>query len=291
MVTPAGRTGAGGETVARTVVAVLIMVAIATAVAFLLDPTLDVQGAYFFERLLARLEPHPLYPAFECYRQLAPTMVVTAAIVAGLTLISKMLLPKMRTPITSRAAVFVLVSLALGPGLLVDGILKEHWSRPRPYMVTEFGGDLAFKQWWDPRGDCVTNCSFVSGEAAAATWLVAPALLAPPPWRYVAVGAALVYGAAIGFVRMLTGGHFLSDVIFAGIFTCLVIWVLHGVMFRWPRTRISEEAIDAALERAGAGARRLFGTPSAPGAQPDKLPQTGQRSSFFRRPQFPENRE
>jgi lipid A 4'-phosphatase len=260
--------------VARTILVVLIVVAVATGVTFALDPALDIQGAYFFEHLLAGLEPHPLYPAFEWFRQLAPTMVVTAAIVSGLTLISKMLLPKMRTPITSRAALFLVVSLALGPGLLADGILKEHWSRPRPYMVTEFGGDLAFKPWWDPRGDCVTNCSFVSGEAAAATWLVAPALLAPPPWRYVAVGAALVYGAAIGFVRMLTGGHFLSDVIFAGIFTCLVIWLLHGIMFRWPRTRISDETIDGALERAGAPARRLFGPPAPRGARADEPPRT-----------------
>lgn len=259
----------------RTMLVILIMVGVAAGVTFALDPALDVQGARFFEDLLARLEPHPLYPALEWFRQLAPTMVVTAAIVSGLTLISKMLLPKMRTPITSRAALFLIVSLALGPGLLVDGILKENWARPRPYMVTEFGGDLAFKPWWDPRGGCVTNCSFVSGEAAAATWLVAPALLAPPPTRYVAVGAALVYGAAIGFVRMLTGGHFLSDVIFAGILTCLVIWVVHGVMFRWPRTRISDKAIDAALGRAGAGARRLFGATPQPRARADKPPQAG----------------
>jgi len=259
--------------VARTMLAILVILALVAGVVFALYPALDLQGARFFEDLLGRVEPQPFYPAFEWYRQLAPTMVVTAAIVSGLTLLTKMLLPNVRTPITSRAALFLIGSLAVGPGLLVDGILKEHWARPRPYMVNELGGELAFKPWWDPRGDCVTNCSFVSGEAAAATWLVAPALLVPSPWRDFATGAALVGAAGVGFVRMLTGGHFLSDVIFAGIFTCLVIWVVHGAMFRWPRTRISDEAIDAALARAGVAGRRLFGATAQDGTRTDKPPQ------------------
>jgi len=34
-------------------------------------------------------------------------------------------------------------------------------------------------------------------------------------------------------MRVAMGGHFLSDILFAGVFTALAIWVLHGAIFRW----------------------------------------------------------
>ena len=91
-----------------------------------------------------------------------------------------------------RAVVFLALTLALGPGLLVNGLLKEHWSRPRPGEVVEFGGSLAPTPW-DPRGRCEQNCSFVSGETSGAAWTVAPALLLPGTLRAVALGAAGVF--------------------------------------------------------------------------------------------------
>jgi lipid A 4'-phosphatase len=33
------------------------------------------------------------------------------------------------------------------------------------------------------------------------------------------------------------------------VFTFLIIWVVHGLIYRWPRTRLSDEAIDRAIER------------------------------------------
>jgi lipid A 4'-phosphatase len=172
---------------------------------------------------------------------------------------------------SSPAALLVVMTLALGPGLLVNGILKETWARPRPGMVTEFGGDYAFMPWWDPRGSCDSNCSFVSGETSSAVWMIAPAVVAPLPWRYAALGAAGLYGLVFAFIRLLAGGHFMSDVIFAAVFTGLVIWVVHGLLFRWPATRTEEKTLDARLEKLGRGATRLFAA-AAPsrGAPPDE---------------------
>jgi membrane-associated phospholipid phosphatase len=50
---------------------------------------------------------------------------------------------------------------------------------------------------------------------------------------------------------MAAGAHFFSDVVFAGVFSFLVIWLVHGWLYRWPRTRISDEAVERALERIG----------------------------------------
>jgi lipid A 4'-phosphatase len=255
-------------TVVRILLAVLVVVGIMTGAVFAIDPMLDLQGASYFRGLSRQLETSGFYPAIEWFRGLGPPVLVAAIAPAAIAIIVKTFLPKWRAPMSSRAAFFLILSLALGPGLLVNGILKENWPRPRPYMVTEFGGEYTFTPWWDLRGTCDSNCSFVSGEVSAATWLAAPAMLAPPPWHYAAFGAALVYGGIFAFIRMLAGGHFLSDVIFAGVFTGLVIWAVHGLLFRWPpATRMDDRAIDAVLERIGATVLRLFGA-AAPARRP-----------------------
>jgi membrane-associated phospholipid phosphatase len=46
---------------------------------------------------------------------------------------------------------------------------------------------------------------------------------------------------------MTFGAHFLSDVVFAGVFMFLLIWITHGLIYRWPRTRISEQALERLL--------------------------------------------
>jgi len=110
-----------------------------------------------------------------------------------------------------------------------------------------FGGELPFVpagQWSDA---CVNNCSFVSGEASSAYAMLAPAVALPAPWRYYGIGAALLYGTTIGVLRMALGAHFLTDVLFAGILTAFIVWFLHGLLYRWSRTRLSEQEIAKAM--------------------------------------------
>jgi membrane-associated PAP2 superfamily phosphatase len=175
--------------------------------------------------------------------------ISTAIILVVLAaLVIKLILPTRRLFIPGRAVVFLIVTMALGPGLVVNVILKDHWGRPRPIDVTQFGGNEHFVPWWDPRGDCPGNCSFVSGDVSGAFWTVAPAVLVPPAWRVLAYGAALTLGAAMATLRVVAGAHFFSDVAFAGIFTFLIIWIVHGLIYRWPRTRLSDETIERRLE-------------------------------------------
>jgi membrane-associated phospholipid phosphatase len=151
--------------------------------------------------------------------------------------------------ISGRATVFLIATMVLAPGLLVNVLLKDHWGRPRPIDVTQFGGNQNFVAWWDPRGNCSSNCSFVSGDVAGAVWTIAPAALAPPHWRALAYAAALALGVGMGTIRVMAGAHFPSDVIFAGIFTYLIVWITYAVIYRWRRTRFSDEDVERALER------------------------------------------
>ena len=174
-------------------------------------------------------------------------VAVIVPVLAALAL--KLLLPRRRLLISGRAIVFLVTTLALGPGLLTNVILKDHWGRPRPIDVTQFGGDQHFVAWWDPRGDCPGNCSFVSGDVSGAFWTIAPAALVPLPWRGLAYGAALALGAGMAALRIMAGGHFFTDTVFAGVFTFLIIWVVHGLIYRWPRTWLTDEGVDRAIER------------------------------------------
>ena len=242
---------------ARATFIILAVLGVATGVVFAADPALDLEVAAYFRDVAARPQVAWLFPIITVVRDLGPLVILATIGPASASLAVKAFRPKGRTLVSSRGALFLILSLVIGPGLLVNGVLKEGWGRARPGMVTEFGGDYAFTPWWDPRGTCDSNCSFVSGETSAAVWMTAPAMLAPPPWRAAALGAALVYGVAMAMTRLLAGGHFLSDVIFAGIFTGLVIWAVHGALYRWP-FHPEDGAIDRTLERIGGGITRWF---------------------------------
>jgi lipid A 4'-phosphatase len=127
---------------------------------------------------------------------------------------------------------FLVATMAIGPGLIVNLVLKDHSHRPRPMHTQDFGGVAEFRPWYRFDGDCLTNCSFVSGEGSEAFWMVAPASLAPPPLRAFAVAGALLFGALASLLRMATGGHYLSDVLLAALITLSVLRVAWLLFFR-----------------------------------------------------------
>ena len=183
------------------------------------------------------------------------TILIVAFILLAFAL--KLVAPQRKMLIPGRAAIFFLAALVLGPGLLVNGIFKSEWPRPRPNEVTQFGGVERFVAWWDPRSTCEYNCSFVSGEASSAFLMLVPAALVPPPWSGLAYAGAILYGLAVGGLRIVMGAHFFTDVIFAGDFMFLVVWLLHGLIYRWPRTRLSEDDVERRFEGFARNLRNL----------------------------------
>ena len=134
---------------------------------------------------------------------------------------------------TGLGVIFLIATIAIGPGLIVNLGLKDHTHRPRPIHVVEFGGKDEFRPWYRFDGACRKNCSFVSGEAASAFWLTAPASLAPPPARAPALAGAIIFGACASLLRVASGGHFLSDVLLGGLISLLVVAVAWRAF--WPR--------------------------------------------------------
>jgi lipid A 4'-phosphatase len=132
-----------------------------------------------------------------------------------------------------RSVFFLVASIAIGSGLIVNLGMKDHLHRPRPNHVREFGGTDAFKPWYRFDGACRQNCGFPSGEAASGFWMVAPALVAPPPFRAPAVAGALAFGTVASVLRIAYGHHFLSDVLFGALISLIVVFALRRVL--WPR--------------------------------------------------------
>jgi membrane-associated PAP2 superfamily phosphatase len=212
-------------------------------------PELDLKLAALFFDPEAKRFTNYFYPWLGPIREAAMWIVAAFAAPAVFALVFKLIKPRRPLLVSGRAIVFLLTTLALGPGLVVNMGLKEHWGRSRPIDVPQLAGPERFTPWWDPSGICPKNCSFVSGDTSGAYWLLAPAALAPPQWRAAAYAGAVAFGAGVGLLRMAFGGHFFTDTVFAGIFVFLIIWIVHGLIYRWPRTRLSDEAIDGALKR------------------------------------------
>lgn len=233
----------------RTGLLIALAVAAVAGLIFGLWPALDLElAAPFFDPARGGFW-RAFNPPYLRARDTVTWVIALVALPAVVAPIAKLIRPQRPLLIPGRAILLMLITLALGPGIVTNLVLKDHWDRPRPIDVAQFGGDEHFRPWWDPRGDCPKNCSFVSGEASGAFWTLAPAAVVPPQWRALAYGAAVAFGTAVGVLRMAAGAHFFSDVVFAGVFTFLVIWLVHGWFYRWRPTRITDEAVEAALER------------------------------------------
>jgi lipid A 4'-phosphatase len=235
----------------RTGLTIALVIGFVAGLICAVDPQLDLDVAGLTFDSGRQLFGVNAQPWVQYTREAARVIIGLLVLPAFIAILGKLILPHRRMLIEGRAALFLIATLALGPGVLTNLVLKDHWGRARPIDVQQFGGAYHFTPWWDPHGDCPNNCSFVAGEPSGAFWTLAPAALAPPELRVVAYAAALAFGIGIGALRMAGGAHFFSDVVFAGVFMYLVVWAGHGLIYRWPQTRLSEAWIEGLLTRAG----------------------------------------
>ncbi len=223
--------------------AVLIYLAVVSAF-FLAFPGVDLwaSGLFYSEMdgFWAKNDPF-----LRRLRHLGPHIVKIIAIVSLLVLALKILAPGRRPIMPLRTPLFLLTTLILGPGVLVNLILKNNWGRPRPHTVDQFGGDLPYQPVWWPTDLCDTNCSFVSGEASAGMWLVAAVIVAPAAWRLALLCFVLPLALILSLNRIAFGGHFLSDTLISWGLTLLVILVVHRFLYvsapRWLHDRRLDE--------------------------------------------------
>ena len=61
---------------------------------------------------------------------------------------------------------------------------------------------------------------------------------------------------AAGALRIIGVGRFFADVAFAGMFMFLVVWAVHGLMFRSRASRMHDDTVERVLANIGEAIRR-----------------------------------
>lgn len=144
-----------------------------------------------------------------------------------------------------RQGIVILLSLVLGPGLLANVALKDHWGRPRPRDVIALGGQMRYVPAplrraggaSFPCGHCTVGFLYGAGW-----WL----------WRrrrraraVASLAVGVLAGSVLGVERMIAGGHFLSDIVWAALIVFGVTHAVYHLVFRFhapwssPGSRIS----------------------------------------------------
>ncbi len=232
----------------RTDLLALALLALA-AIAFFAATDGDLNAARRFFDPLNSEEPFPgrlLAPWRWLHRWVALPVVISVVGAVGVLAVS------LRSPRWSRRrrhAAVVLLAFALGPGLLVNMLLKNHWGRPRPVQVREFGGRLEYRGPLDPGGsESDGGKSFPCGHSSAGYAFTIFFLIfrrQRPRLAALWLMFALVYGTALGIGRMAAGGHFASDVVGSALLVHAVNVALYFFILNVPG---HEDAIAAGLE-------------------------------------------
>ncbi|MRJ02117.1 MAG: phosphatase PAP2 family protein [Epsilonproteobacteria bacterium] len=193
---------------------------------FLLYPEIDLAVSSLFYKGGFYLKDHPL--ALALYKA---TIWLTASIAVTLLFLLTVSLVTGREIVSRRVLLYLLSTLILGPGLIVNVGLKNQMGRARPSQTTYFGGSKSFTPALVVADQCERNCSFTSGHAAAAFYLLAWVPLFSGPRRWIVLAVALLWGWAVGIGRIVQGGHFLSDVFCSMVIDLLVAGGLYYLFF------------------------------------------------------------
>jgi lipid A 4'-phosphatase len=118
-------------------------------------------------------------------------------------------------------AILATCAALLGPGLIIEGLFKNTVGRPRPVQVDVFGGPAVYQGPFAIGAEPGSHKSFCSSHAATGFALMGLGLGCGPVWRRRWFLIGTVAGAVVGMGRILQGGHYLSDIIFA----FYVVWL------------------------------------------------------------------
>ncbi len=118
--------------------------------------------------------------------------------------------------------VFLLFVGICNLGIVVNLFLKNLWGRARPGDISLLGGEENFTRWFQISDACVNNCSFVSGDASVGFSIIVLYFLSKKMFFF---WLSLFFGFSIGLVRVMEGGHFVSDVVMAALILYLVYYL------------------------------------------------------------------
>jgi lipid A 4'-phosphatase len=228
------QTKASGDSGDRTYLVALrllagsILVGGIAAVFFVKYPRIDVVTAQYFHTTGRHfIGTNTL--GFEIIRQMFNAFFYTVCVV---TVLGVYLSHSrwMWSGLDARKWMFLAVCILAGPLAVTNLGFKDHWGRARPRDVVEFGGRHTYTAALLPAHECERNCSFVSGEASSIFSVGFAAMILFPVQAPFIMVTGILLGCLAGLVRMIQGAHFLSDVVFAGVFMGITVAIVHLTM-------------------------------------------------------------
>lgn len=141
--------------------------------------------------------------------------------------------------VDGRRVLYLFLVLILGAGLIVNMVLKDNFGRARPREIAEFGGTRQFTPAFVISGECRTNCSFSSGDAAGGFFSMALAMALSRRRALFMLG--LASGILVSVSRIAAGAHFFSDTVVSFFVMLIVADVLYYYVVLTPVARASCE--------------------------------------------------
>lgn len=166
---------------------------------------------YFYNPAQHAFSTHAFFTFF--YKQgLLPGQIF--GVVAFFFFVFSFFIPKLSN--LRRPALQVGLTLAIGAGILTHAVLKDHWKRPRPKQVEQFGGSEPFRPFYQPNFSAKGKFkSFPSGHAAMGFCFFALAIqgrrLRNRRLFFLGLFLAFGLGTCLSLSRIAQGGHFFSD--------------------------------------------------------------------------------
>lgn len=202
---------------------------IAMAILTPFTPTLDLAISHFFYDPTKSFSNATFYTFIYNYG-IIPGQIAFAfsAIILILSFLSK------KWKRWHNACMVMVLTLAIGSGLITHAMLKDHWGRPRPKQVVEFGGSQQFRPYYMPNLDNQPEPSkgFPCGHCTMGFYFFGLALIGYRDGNYKTyyfwLAFALTLGIVLSLTRIAQGGHFLSDTLASA----LIMWLTAYVCVR-----------------------------------------------------------
>jgi lipid A 4'-phosphatase len=132
--------------------------------------------------------------------------------------------------------IFLLCTMLIGAGLIIHVGFKDHWGRPRPRQVLEFGGTQPFRPYyqlqWKPKG---LFKSFTCGHCSMGfyffTFVFLGIVYRSKVMFWIGWILSIGLGGILSLARIAQGGHFLSDTLATALIMWITSWVLASFLF------------------------------------------------------------
>lgn len=125
--------------------------------------------------------------------------------------------------------IFMPLAYIIGPGIIVNSLLKGFWGRPRPRDIINFGGQYNFEPVFTIDLSSPGN-AFCCGHCSIAFIFLAFFFIfknTNNKFAYIFFIVAIIFGVLMSIARIKSGAHFLSDALWSACvtyFTCIALY-------------------------------------------------------------------